>query len=135
MKRTIFGLTILAIILLFNGCTDELDPTDLADDRDAFLGIWSISESCAKDTYSVTIIKDPDNSSQVIIQNFWHISNCANPPYAIIAGSNMVMPTQDICSESFEVSGSGKLEKGEITMTYSVNDGADLFNCSATLVP
>ena len=133
MKRTITGLVLFAFLTIVLSCTDEFDPNDLTDARDAFLGTWSVSESCAKDTYSVTIIKDPSNSSQIIIQNFWHITNCSDPPYAIIAGSNLVMPTQDICSESFEVNGSGKIKKGKITMTYSVNDGADLFNCSATL--
>jgi hypothetical protein len=129
----VYWLAGLMAIILIGGCTDELDPTDLIDDRDAFLGSWSVSENCAKDTYSVTIIKDPGNSSQVLIQNFWHISNCSNPPYAIIAGTNLVMPTQSICGDAFEVNGSGKLDKGKISMTYSVNDGADLFNCSATL--
>ena len=133
MKSIYSRLSIFALIVFMFSCTDDFDPTDLADDRDAFLGSWNVAESCAKDNYSVTIIKDPSNSSQVLIQNFWHISNCSNPPYAIIAGTNMVMPSQSICNDAFEVDGSGKLEKGKITMTYTVNDGADLFNCSATL--
>jgi len=132
MKKIVYLFGSIILFSLMSGCEDT-NPTDLLDARDAFLGTWTVSESCAKDSYSVTIVKDQSNSSQVIIQNFYHIVNCSNPPYAIIAGSSIVIPTQSICGDAFEVSGTGKLDKGKITMTYSVNDGADLFNCGATL--
>ncbi len=133
MKQMVFRLVVVFTLMFTVSCTEDTDPLDFTDDRDNFLGTWNVSESCAKDTYTVTIVKDPGNSAQVIIQNFWHITNCSNPPYAIIAGTTLNIPTQNICNDAFEVNGSGKLDKGKITMNYTVNDGADLFNCSATL--
>lgn len=126
-------LLLITLIIAGAGCTDDPSNQDLGDDRDAFLGSWVVTENCAKDTYVITITKDPTNSAQVILNNFWHITNCSNPPYALIAGSQIVMPEQEICSNAFQVSGSGNLSKGKITMTYEVNDGADLFQCSAVM--
>jgi hypothetical protein len=125
---------ILLLVILLSSCTLE-DPTELIDDRDAFIGTWNVVESCTKDYYQVNITKDPGNSSQVTIQNFWNIPNCSNPPYAIIAGSSIVIPSQSICSDNFEVGGSGSMSKSKINLTFTVNDGADLYTCTATLEP
>jgi hypothetical protein len=114
-------------------CTDEDSILDTGDDRDAFLGTWNVTEACSKDSYSVTIVKDPSNSTQVIIQNFWLIGYNEKPPYAIVAGSTITIPAQDICyNNSNEVSGSGSIDKKTIELNYTVNDGADLWDCSAT---
>lgn len=135
MKRAgiIYLLVNLVISLTFYSCTDEEDPLNPQDDRDAFLGTWNVTESCTKEAYSVTIVKDPSNSSQVIIQNFWLIGFNEKPPYAIVAGTTITIPEQTICyNASNTVSGSGKLDKGKIDWDYTVNDGADLWSCSAT---
>jgi len=125
-------LTVLffSSLLLVSCVADETD--DLVDARDQFLGNWNVSESCSKDAYSVSITKDPSNSSQVLIQNFWNTGNCSNYPYAIVAGNSLFIPKQDICDNAFEVDGNGSMSKETITWDYSVNDGADLFNCVAT---
>jgi len=112
-------------------CTAD-DIVDPADARDPFLGNWNVSESCTKDAYSVSIVKDPSNSSQVLIQNFYNTGTCSDPPYGIVAGSSLVLPTQSICDDAFEVDGNATLSKEIISIDYSVNDGADLFNCTAT---
>lgn len=132
MKHTL-KLTLGLLTLIFlSSCVEESDPFDLPDDRDAFLGLWDVSESCTKDFYSVEIRKDPSNSAQVIIENFGNIGSCDNPPYGIVAGSSLFVPTQSICSDLFEVSGDGELDKNKITWQYTINDGADLFTCTAT---
>lgn len=121
----------IVMILTLTGCTfDETD--DLTDDRDAFLGTWNVSESCAKDAYSVNIVKDPSNSAQILINNFWNTGNCGDPVSALIAGNSAYISTQTFCNKAFEAEGSGDLVKEEITWSYSINDGADLFNCQAT---
>ena len=122
------------IIILFAviACTDEsiLNP---ADPRDQFIGSWNVNETCIKDAYSVSIEKDTTNSSQVIIKNFWLIGFNEKPPYAIVTGNTLTIPSQTMCySGSNSVKGSGLLSKNTITWSYSVNDGADLYTCSAT---
>ena len=120
-------------LLLFISCLEE-DTNDLLDDRDAFLGAWNVTESCNKDAYSVQISKDPSNSSQVLINNFWNTGNCGNPVYGIVAGSSIYLPEQSFCNGAFKVDGSGDMIKEKINWSYSVNDGADLFSCSATYI-
>ncbi|MEZ5083870.1 MAG: hypothetical protein R2750_10540 [Bacteroidales bacterium] len=132
MKRLLILSASIFIMLILSSCIEESDPFDLPDDRDVFLGIWDVSESCSKDFYSVEIIKDPSNSAQVIIKNFGNTGSCSNPPYGIVAGSSLFVPTQSICSDLFEVNGDGTLNKNKITWQFTINDGADLYTCSAT---
>ncbi len=125
-------LLILTLPFAIDSCTDEnvLNP---GDPRDAFLGSWNVNETCVKDSYSVTIEKDTTNSAQVIIKNFWLIGFDEKPPYAIIAGNTITIPTQTMCySGSNTVKGSGVMDKKTITWNYTVNDGADLYSCNAT---
>lgn len=122
-------INVLIFLIVLVGCTD--DTGDLIDDRDAFLGSWNVSESCVKDAYTVNITKDPSNSAQILINNFWNTGNCGNPVYAIVAGNSAYIPTQIFCNNDFEADGSGDLIKEEISWEYEVNDGADLFKCNA----
>jgi len=126
----IFYLFILSGIF-FQSCSDE-DILNPVDDRAAFLGSWAVNETCVKDAYNVTIEADASNSTQVIIQNFWLIGYQEKAPYAIVAGTNISIPNQTMCNDgSNTVSGSGKLQNGKINWTYTVNDGADLYTCTA----
>ncbi len=129
IKKVTSALLILLFVALIS-CEEE--SSDLTDDRDYFLGTWAVSENCNRDSYSVQIVKDPSNSVQVLINNFWNTGNCGNSPYAIVAGSSIHIPNQSFCDGAFQVSGSGDLDKETISWTYSINDGADLFTCTAT---
>ena len=120
-------------IMLIISCAEENDIFNPQDDRDAFLGTWNVDETCNRIPYQVTIIKDPTNSSQVIITNFWLIGPNEKAPYAIVAGSTIVIPQQNIYNdEKTIVKGSGILNKDIIEWEYTVNDGADLYTCIAT---
>jgi hypothetical protein len=131
MVHKILRLTTLILSFLFLLSCEE-DTTELPDDRDAFIGSWNVNESCVRDSYTVQIVADPSNSSQVLINNFWNTGNCGSAPYAIIAGNNIVIPTQDFCDGAFEVNGDGDLDKGTISWNYTVNDGADTYSCQAS---
>jgi hypothetical protein len=126
-----FTVKILIVSMLFS-CTEEDDSLIPSDDRDQFLGTWNVNETCSKNNYQVTIIKDPSNSAQVIINNFWHIPSCVDPPFAIVARKSVIIPKQSICSDGFETEGSGTLDKNNIEWTYKVSDGAEEVNCTAT---
>ncbi len=133
IKMRLFSvLTAFLIILLsIPACTED-DNTNPADDRDQFLGYWNVNETCSRDSYSIQIVIDPSNSSQVLIKNFWLIGNNEKPPYAIVAGSTITIPKQTMCdNNSNEVQGSGVLDKNKINWHYTVNDGADLYTCTA----
>jgi len=128
--KRITNTFLMVIFALFISCEEE--SPDFIDDRDQFLGSWKVSESCSRDSYTVQIVKDPSNSAQVLINNFWNTGNCGTSPFGIIAGSSIHIQNQSFCNGSFGVEGSGNLSKDEISWTYSINDGADLFTCTAT---
>lgn len=129
-------LNLIFITILFVSCTlEEDDPLNPVDERDQFLGTWNVTETCSKDAYQVTIEKDPTNSAQVLIYNFWLIGYQERPPYGIVAGSSIYIPKQLMCNDdSNEVSGNGSINKNEITWDYTVNDGADLYTCTAVYI-
>lgn len=131
--KTVKLFVYFIFLITFVSCTDDTDPFNPQDDRDAFLGVWNVDETCNRIPYQVTIIKDPTNSSQVIITNFWLIGPDEKAPYAIAAGNSIVIPQQNIFNdEKTIVKGSGVLDKNIIEWEYTVNDGADLYTCTAT---
>lgn len=132
MKGLIYISAIWIFASLLSACTEEDDNIDLLDSRDQFLGTWSVTDSQTKDSYDVQIIKDPSNSAQVLIQRFYNLNNCTNPPYAIVASSSIYIPTQLICDDSFEVNGDGEIDKNKIEWTYTVNDGSSEYSYVAT---
>lgn len=131
-KIQIYYLIVVFLsVLIFPSCTEE-DIINPVDDRQAFIGTWGVNENCLRDAYSVTIEADPGNSSQVIIKNFWLIGYQEKPPYAIVAGTSITIPSQTMCNDDNNtVSGSGEMKNGKIEWEYSVNDGADLYTCTA----
>lgn len=120
---------LLSLLIFVFSCEEE-NP-DFADDRDAFLGSWSVTESCSKDSYTVQIVEDPSNSAQVLINNFWNTGNCGTSPYGIVAGNSIYLPKQYFCDGDFQVNGDGELNKENVSWSYSIDDGADLSTCDA----
>jgi len=136
MKKTILFYQIFIIILSISVISCETEGDDIINpesDRDKFLGLWHVNESCTKDNYDVEIVKDPSDKNQVLIYNFWHIGNQEKPPFAVISGSTITIPKQFMCNyDENEVNGNGTLSKDKITWYYEVNNDADLYTCSAT---
>jgi len=132
-KNKIIGLILLVFFIsILNSCFEDDDIVTPTDDREEFLGFWDVDETCHRTPYQVEIIKDPSNSSQVLIKNFWLIGSEEKPPYAIVAGSTITIPSQGMCDDGSNiVHGSGSLKKKKIEWNYTVNDGADLYTCTA----
>ena len=130
MKKILLIIGILlSSALLWQSCTKEGDPTDEENTRTLFVGNWTVTDQCSKQTYSVNISFDDDNSSQVIISNYANLGNSAK---AVVAGSNIQVESQDI-GNGYSVSGSGQLN-GEIISwsSYNFETDSDLTECTAT---
>jgi len=132
-KTKFLAYLIIFVPFFLISCTEEEDIINPSDARSAYIGNWDVSESCSKDSYSVQIVADPNNDDRVLIKNFWHIGSSESPPYAVIDGDIITIPSQSILNDgSLEVHGNGTLNKEKITWYYEINDGADLSKCSAT---
>lgn len=119
------------LLMVFSACEIEEDDT-FTDLRDKYTGTWQFNENEAKNDltfYNVVITKDPGNTSQVLLKNFGNVSNL-HSAYGIVTTSRITVPSQDIASVT--ISGSGNLEStGNMSWTYSLNDGADIINYTA----
>lgn len=136
MKR--YKLTSLLLFLLFAGffasCTDDWDDI-LADPVDKFLGNWKANEMSSvyggPYVYNVTIARNPGNSAEILISNFY-MQGWNEKARALVTGNSFTIMQQTICDGTITIKGSGQFSGGKITLTYSANDGADLDNVTAT---
>lgn len=131
MKNTCLLSLCISLLILFFACEVFEDPL-ITDPRDNFTGDWSVNEISSlygTTNYNVKIVKDPNNSSQVIIKNFYHFGMDMDT-YAIVTIGTITVPEQIVCNHT--VQGFGKLDKNRIQWTYTANDGADIDNVTAT---
>lgn len=115
----------------------ENDPTT-DDDRDPYVGVWQFLESSYKSTngqsYIVSIEKDPDNSSQVILTNFGNPGAQDINVYGLVTSNQIVISTQSL-SNGWSVEGVGKVSnagKTSMTWTYSITAGGNKDTFTAT---
>jgi hypothetical protein len=124
-RRNLAFLILLVFIL--SGCEDF--PIFPAGDnpRDKVSGLWLCDESgvylkSALETYYVEIDPHPNDSSKVIISNFFNINDDAE---AIISGTKITLTIQTL-QGGFTVNGSGVISKNytQIDWLYYVDDGS-----------
>jgi hypothetical protein len=132
-RQKTFTSTLLTIainaLLFITAC--EIDPDLTTDPRDNFVGTWTVNEQSAlygTNNYTAVIVKDPGNSTQVLIRNFYHFG-MDEDTWAIPTISSITIPEQLVCNHT--VKGNGTRNKNQITWSYTVNDGADIDQVTA----
>ena len=120
---------LLLTILLFNSCDETIDGPIVPLTAKDYIGTWYVNESCAKNTYQVTIAAVSGDTTSVYISNFGQMGSSIKAT-AGISDDLITVLNQDL--DGSEVSGTGTFYKDKITWSYKINDGADLMECSAT---
>ncbi len=120
---------LLGSLISLSSCTDE-DLDDLfGDPVEKFLGTWRCEEEGSISgggwNYQVIITRNPDNSAEILIQNF-NLQGNSEQARALITGSTMTIPRQNICDGTIEIQGSGTYSNEEISFSYTTNDDATL---------
>lgn len=120
---------LLGSLISLSSCTDE-DIDDLfGDPVEKFLGTWRCEEEGSISgggwNYQVIITRNPDNSAEILIQNF-NLQGNSEKARALITGNTMTIPRQNICDDTIEIQGNGTFSNEEITFSYTTNDGATL---------
>ncbi len=122
------GLLLLVCLISFTSCEDDDLDGLFGDPVEKFLGDWKCFETGDLQgpfgPYDVKIVRNPGNSTEVLIKNF-NYQGMNESARAIIAGNTINIPRQRICDETIEIQGSGSFKDGEINLTYKTNDGAD----------
>jgi hypothetical protein len=133
MKRNSKLLLVILFGFLFSfvSCIDEDIDDPFGDPVDKFLGTWRCEEvgsiSGGGWNYQVIITRNPQNSAEILIQNF-NLQGNNERARALITGNNMTIPRQKICDDTIEIQGSGTFSNGQVNFNYSTNDGATLEN-------
>jgi len=138
--KTLFRISILlAVFTIFfiSACepVDEDNPD--GDPRDAYIGEWQFVESFKStkgQSYVVDISKDPDNSSQIILENFGNSGVSGVYATAIVTSDQIVIPNQEM-SNGWVTEGSGQMsnqKKTSMNLSYYFIIGADKENYTTT---
>jgi hypothetical protein len=139
MKTTI--LTILFALaftsLFFIGCEPLDEGTTSDDPRDKYVGEWQFIESFKStegNSYLVSISKDPNNSSQVILGNFGNPGSQSITVTGIVTTSQIIVNSQKM-SNNWTIEGAGRsTNTANTTMswTYAITAGGDKEEYTAT---
>lgn len=139
IKAILFSsLVILALTsLFFIGC-EPIDENSTSDDpRDPYVGEWHLVESFKSteaQSYLVTISKDADNSSQVILGNLGNPGSQDIKVTGIVTSGQIIVSAQTM-SNKWVIEGSGmfsNVAKSSMNWTYSITAGGNKDDYIAT---
>jgi hypothetical protein len=139
LKITFLSFLLIAALtsVLYSGCEPVDENTTGDDPRDPYVGDWLLLESyksTESQSYTITISKDPVNSSQVIIGNLGNPGSQDITVTGIVTSSQVVVSSQRM-SNAWVIEGSGSftnVAKTTMKWDYSLLIGADLENLKAT---
>jgi hypothetical protein len=107
---------------------DIINPED---PRTRFLGEWKVSEDCTRGNYMVDIQLDPNNSTQILLNNFGNPGPGYDPAVGLVVSKTIKVSTQ-IIGEGWTVNGEGSYtQDGSIQWSYSLMINGVEKTCSA----
>ena len=119
---------ILSVILLVTSCElgDDIDPDNGGDPRDNIVDTWRSTEISAiygKSSYLVDIAKEPLDSTEVVLSNFYNLG-IDTEVKGTLNGYKIYISVQVVNGN--EISGEGTLtgNYSEINFVYEVKDGS-----------
>jgi hypothetical protein len=138
MKTSFFLFLVFAALasVLYSGC-ETVDNTTGDDPRDAYLGEWQLIESFKStegQSYIITITKDPNNSSQVIIGNLGNPGSQDITVKGLVTSGKVVVSAQNM-GNGWTIEGSGSFSNVAKTLmawTYSITAGGNKDDYTAT---
>jgi len=132
MKSKILLIMISVFVLQMPACVPTDDDVYPDDPVAKFLGDWKVNENCSRMTYDVSIIRDPGNSTQVLIYNFGNPGPGYDPAVGLVVSSSIYVNSQTV-GEGWTVDGKGTYQSGgTIQWDYTLVIPPSEYNCSAT---
>ncbi len=137
MKKTAFLYFLLAAmfsILTFSCQPDETDDDIQTDEREKYHGSWLCDEGTSM-TYSVNIVADSTNTTQIKLYNFHHLG-FEEMVFGIVSGYTVTLPNQTACQGTITIEGTSSMQTNQNTIDfyYTVNDGVNLDTISAVYI-
>lgn len=130
MKRILY----LSLIVLFGLTACVPDDSNIPNETDpalAFVGNWSVSDNELKINYEVQITKNPQNSTEILLNNF---ANSADNAVGLVTGKTVTIVSQSL-NNSWKVSGTGSYKSSSrLEFTYDLIIGGDKKSWQATFL-
>lgn len=99
------------------------------DDREKYVGTWSVNDQSSRLNYNVTITINPSNSAEILLNNFADLNSTA---IGLVVGNSIVIDNQQLSSD-YTVNGSGNyINNGKMEFSFSLNNGIDIESRVAT---
>ncbi len=113
----------IAILFIFQACTIEDGDSDYTDTRDKFLGTWNVSDQPGRINYVVSIVKNPAQSTQVILNNFADMGGSA---IGLVVGNRIIIDKQNI-GDDFLSNGTGTyISTKQLDFEFVLDNGIDI---------
>lgn len=126
-KRAVKAMLFLAFLLAFQSCAVE-NENNPADPIDKFLGTWNVSDQPGRINYTVTIVRNPSQSVNVLLNNFADMGESAN---GLVVGNTIVIDKQDVGND-FLCNGTGTYKSANrLEFIFILDDGIDQENRKA----
>jgi hypothetical protein len=130
-RVSILFLLVSLTVMIFQGCTEKTEDPVGGVTRSSYLGKWLVTETTKGSSYEVNITADPSSSDGIFISNFANLGYSVPPAGATVNGSTITLDPDQII-DGLKINGSGSLSGNKITLTYTINTGADLNTYYAT---
>lgn len=131
MKKILLASLALSFILI--SCEeDPIDPN--FDLRDDYVGQWVAQENSTiygAQTYTVEVSKSDTSVSDIWVSNFYGLGVSTITVMEVI-DNNIVIPIQTVAGSDMSGTGQSNVEVTSINLTYGVDDGSGVDNCTAT---
>jgi hypothetical protein len=115
----------LFFCLVLVSCTDE-EPIliqDTEDSKDKFIGTWNVREETENQVtgnYTSVVTSNPNNTSQIIINNIYNLGSTASIS-ALVANNSLSISQANITGVS--ISGSGTYSGSGFILNLTVDEG------------
>jgi|TARA_B100001971_G_C17847615_1_gene361788 hypothetical protein len=93
MSKKLLQIILFISILFIGSCATS--PLDESDDIEKYIGTWNVSDQAARINYSVTIIANPSNSAEILLNNFADLGSTA---VGLVLGNSVVIDNQSLGS-------------------------------------
>ena len=120
-KRWLYLLFL--VLLSFTACVpDDGNIPDETDPALAFVGNWSVSDNALKLNYEVQITKNPQNSTEILLDNF---AGSGDRTVGLVTGKTVTIDNQTL-GNGWKVSGSGQYKSStRLEFQYRLIIGGD----------
>ncbi len=126
-KWAVKAILFLTFLLVFQACAVE-DDNNPTDPIDKFLGTWNVNDQPARINYTVTIVRNPSQSANVLLNNFADMGESAD---GLVVGNTIVIDKQNIGND-FLCNGTGTYKTSQqLEFEFILDDGIDQENRTA----